>query len=215
MLEGNMTNLIADLIAGNYLKSAAIISAFGKISREDFVLPLYKNVSHLNTPLPIGYNQTISQPATVAFILELLGPKKGEKILDVGSGSGWTTALLAELVGPKGRVYGLELIKALKNFGEKNVNKYGFITGGRVKMCCQDGYLGLPQFAPFDKILVSAAALEPPEKLLEQLAIGGRLVIPIGEIGRSQDIVCITRQGPNDYSKETYPGFAFVPLVKN
>jgi protein-L-isoaspartate(D-aspartate) O-methyltransferase len=209
-----MKSLIANLIADNYLKSPHIIKAFTRIDRDNFVLPLYREHSHMNVPLPIGYNQTISQPATVAFMLELLDPQKGEKILDIGTGSGWTTALLAELVGPKGRVYGIELIKALKNFGERNVSRFGFLADGRVKMFCQDGRHGLSQFAPYDKILVSAATDKPPYKLMEQLALGGRMVIPIGESGKSQDVVLITRINDQDYAEEAYPGFAFVPLVK-
>lgn len=197
------------------MTNKAIISAFKKIHREDFVLPGYEEVSTLDSPLPIGYDQTISQPATVAFMLELLDPKRGEKILDIGSGSGWTTALLAQVVGLYGHVYGLEIINDLKLFGEKNVEKYGFINEGRVEMFQGDGYEGLPQNAPFDKILVSAAAVEPPKKLLEQLAIGGRIVMPIGKPNKTQSIITIDRLGQDKYKQESHFGFIFVPLVKS
>lgn len=209
-----MKSLIANLIADNYLTRQEIISAFRNIRREDFVPDEYKGMSYLDTPIPIGYGQTISQPATVAFMLELLNPEKGEKVLDVGSGSGWTTALLAELVGPEGRVYAMERILYLKNIGDENIDKYGFIKEKRVETFCQDGYKGLTEFAPFDKILVSAAAEEPPKKLLEQLKTNGRMVIPIGENGKLQDILTIDRVSDDEYKHALYPGFSFVPLIK-
>lgn len=210
-----MKSLIANLIADNYLTTPGIISAFTRIHREDFLSGAYKKMSHLNIPLPIGYGQTISQPATVAIMLELLGPTENDKILDVGSGSGWTTALLAEIVGPKGQVYGLERIQALKDFGEENIRKYDFIEEQRVVMVCGNAYKGLPKFAPFDKILVSAAARQTPKKLLEQLSIHGRMVIPIGESGQSQRIFVIDRLDQNNYSEAFYPGFTFVPLINS
>jgi protein-L-isoaspartate(D-aspartate) O-methyltransferase len=205
--------LIDELIRDGYLKAPEIISAFKKIKRDDFILPENKNDSEINAPLPIGYGQTISQPLTVAFMLELLEPKEGEKILDVGSGSGWTTALLAEIVGKKGKVFALEIIPKLKEFGEKNVSRYNFIKKGTVLFIEGDGWQGLPEFAPFDKVLVSAAASRIPEKLLEQIKIGGRLVIPIGENYQTQEIVLIDKIGENKYKEKRFPGFVFVPLV--
>jgi len=207
-------NLIDNLIKDGYLRTPAIIAAFRKIKRADFIRPEDKELVELNEPLPIGYGQTISQPLTVAFMLELLTPQDRETILDVGSGSGWTVALLAEIVGAKGRVYGLERIKALADFAASNVNKYNFLRKGIVQIFCTDGYLGLPQAAPFDKIIVAAAAEEIPNKLLEQLKIGGKLVIPVGNPYESQTIEMIAKIGPNKYNKKSYPGFIFVPLVK-
>ncbi|NTU99268.1 protein-L-isoaspartate(D-aspartate) O-methyltransferase [Candidatus Falkowbacteria bacterium] len=209
-----MPHLIVNLIKSKSLKSPAIITAFQNIRRDDFVLPQYRYLSHLNVPLPIGHGQTISQPETVALMLEILDPKTGEKILDVGSGSGWTTALLAHIVGAQGRVYALERIKEIKEFGEKNVNKYGFIKSQRAKMFHGDGHLGLPRYAPFDKILVSAATLEAPQKLLDQLKIGGRIVVPIGRHMSPQDIFAIDRLDNNNFHETKYSGFVFVPLVK-
>ena len=206
--------LIDELIRDGYLKTPEIISAFRKIKREDFVLPENKSDSEINAPLPIGCGQTISQPLTVAFMLELLEPKEGEKILDIGSGSGWTTALLAEIVGGKGRVFALEVISELKEFGEKNVSRYNFIKKGIVLFIQGDGWQGLPEFAPFDKILVSAAASRIPEKLLEQIKINGRLVIPKGENYQTQEIVLINKIGKNKFKEKRFPGFIFVPLVE-
>jgi protein-L-isoaspartate(D-aspartate) O-methyltransferase len=206
--------LINELIKDGYLEAPEIISAFRKIKRDDFILPENKNESEINAPLPIGCGQTISQPLTVAFMLELLEPKEGDKILDVGSGSGWTTALLAEIVGRKGKVFALEIIPELKEFGEKNVSKYDFIKNRVVSFMRGNGWQGLPEFAPFDKVLVSAAASRIPEKLLEQIKINGRLVIPIGENYQTQEIVLIDKIGENKYKEKRFPGFIFVPLVK-
>lgn len=207
-------SLIDELIREQYLKTAEIISAFRKINREDFLRPQDKGKSEINAPLSIGHGQTISQPLTVAFMLELLEPKARDKILDVGSGSGWTTALLAEIVGEHGRVYGAEKIPELKEFGENNASAYNFVSRGVVSFFTADGHEGLPEYAPFDKILVSAAAPEIPKELLEQLKIGGRLVIPVGQWYNSQDIVVVDKIDKHKFGEERHPGFVFVPLVK-
>jgi len=206
-----MSNLIKQLIKDGYLKTPEIINAFYKIKREDFVLPQFKEEAEANYPLPIGYNQTISQPLTVAFMLELLQPKKGDKVLDIGSGSGWTTALLAEIVGENGKVFGIEIIPELKEFGEENTKKYNFVESKRAIFICGDGSKGLKDEAPFDKIHVGAAAAEIPKALLEQLKIGGRMVIPVGV--EVQDMVLIEKISEKEYKEERYPGFLFVPLI--
>src|SRR6056297_1533626 len=119
-----------NLIKKGWLKTDRIINAFKNIKRKDFVKPDLKEISNYNQALPIGYNQTISQPLVVAFMLEKLDPKPGQKILDIGSGSGWTTALLAEIVGKEGKVIAIEIIEELMKFGKKNVRKYNFIEKG-------------------------------------------------------------------------------------
>jgi len=172
-------SLIDSLILRGYLKTPSVIEAFRKIKRADFLPSHLKSLSDIDEALPIGEGQTISQPAVVAFMIELLEPKKGEKILDVGSGSGWTTALLAQIVGEKGKVFGIELIPSLAEFGKENIKRYNFIENGIVKILCQDGSKGLPEEAPFDKILVSASAEDVSQAFREQLKKGGRLVIPI------------------------------------
>lgn len=208
-----MDNLIEELIKDGYLKTPAIIEAFKKIKREDFVSPEDKKYVAVNVPLAIGYGQTISQPLTVAFMLEQLQPKEGDNILDVGSGSGWAAALLAQIVGEKGKVYAIEIVPELKKFGEENAAKYNFIKKGISKFFCADGRKGLLEFAPFDNILVSAASKDIPPKLLEQLKVGGRLVIPLGRQYESQDIVAIDKRGKNEFKEKRFPGFVFVPLV--
>lgn len=203
-------NLIDRLIKERYLKTDRIIKAFRRINRSDFVPDSLIALSEDNIPLPIGHNQTISQPLTVAFMLELLQPRVGDKILDIGSGSGWTTALLADITEERGKVIALERIKELCLMGERNVNKFNFIKEERVKFFCMDGSGGYKKEAPFDKILVSAAAEELPEEIKNQITIGGRLVIPI-----KGSVWLIERTEKNKFKEFEYPGFVFVPLIKN
>jgi protein-L-isoaspartate(D-aspartate) O-methyltransferase len=186
------------------LERDSLKEAFYFIDRKDFVSGDYAKEAYEDYPLQIGYEQTISQPTTVAFMLELLNPQEGEKILDVGSGSGWTTALLAHLVGGKGSVIGVERIPKLVELGKENLKKYNFKN---VEIVGAEKEIGFLQKAPFDKILVSAAAENLPKKLMEQLKIGGMIVIPIfDEIWQVKKL-----EDSNDIKK--YKGFAFVPLI--
>lgn len=203
-----MNSLIRDLIYQGYLKTDRIIDAFSKIKRVDFVPEELESAAQANIPLPIGQGQTISQPLTVAFMLEQLQPMPGDKILDIGSGSGWTTALLAQIVGKKGKVIGIERIKELCDFGTNNISKYNFLSGGRAKIICADGSKGYVNEAPYDRILVSAAAEDFPKEIKKQLAVGGRMVVPV-----RGSIWMIERKSAKDFREKEYPGFAFVPLV--
>ncbi len=200
--------LINDLIVEGWLKTPQIISAFNKIKRENFLPDDSKDLSELNRALPIGYGQTISQPLVVAFMLELLEPREGDKILDVGSGSGWTTALLAEIIGKEGKVISLEIISELKEFGEKNVSKYGFVGEGIAEFVCDDASTGYGKYAPYDKILASASARKIPDVWKEQLKVGGRIVTP-----KDNSIWLIIKKSGNVFEEKEYPGFVFVPLI--
>ena len=204
-------DLVQEIIDSGYLKSQNIIEAFFAIDRKDFVVSKYKDDTYSNIPLPIGFGQTISQPLTVAFILELLQPKAGEKILDIGSGSGWTSTLLAYIVSQKshkGKVIAIERIPELKEFGEKNAAKYNFIKKGIVKFICGNGYYGYEGEAPFDKVLCSATIKEIPQTWLKQLKVGGRIVAPFyGEVQ------LWIKKGENQFDIKRFQGFSFVPLV--
>ncbi|KKR31238.1 MAG: Protein-L-isoaspartate O-methyltransferase [Candidatus Falkowbacteria bacterium GW2011_GWF2_39_8] len=206
-------SLIDRLVQNNILQTQEIIAAFKKIKRSDFLPRGLNGQAELDMPISIGFGQTISQPSTVAFMLELLQPHSGDKIMDVGSGSGWTLALLAQIIA-SGKVYGIEIKQELASFAENNVLKYNFISKGTVKVFCQDGWQGLPDLAPFDKIIVAAAASEIPQALLKQLRIGGRLVLPVGDVGMIQDLLVIEKTAEDQFSKKIYSGFVFVPLVK-
>lgn len=213
-------DLIDNLIEQGWLKTPEIIKAFRKIKRVDFLPEDLKNLAELNEALPIGYGQTISQPLVVAFMLELVQPKEEEKILDVGTGSGWTSALLAEIVGEKGKVIAIEIIPELAEFAKKNVLRYNFLgppqtpTGAEiekeiVEFVVADGSKGYPKEAPFDKILCSAAVQERlPSPWKKQLKIGGRMVTPIGS-----SIWLFEKKSEDEFETKEYPGFAFVPLI--
>jgi len=200
--------LIDSLIKERWLKTPRIIEAFRKIKRVDFLPEDMKDMAEMNEALPIGFGQTISQPLVVAFMMELLEPKEGEKILDVGSGSGWTTALLSEIVGKTGRVIAVELVPELKEFGEKNVSKYSFIEEGIAEFVCADGSKGYEKEALYDKILASASAGELPAAWKEQLKIGGRIVAPIGN-----SIWLFVKKSETELKEIEHPGFVFVPLI--
>lgn len=200
-----MDTLVKKLIESTVLATPHIIDAFRAIDRKNFVPALYKNRSYEDGPLPIGFDQTISQPTTVAFMLELLGPKPGHKILDVGSGSGWTTALLAQVAGKTGEVWGVERIPELVVFGARNLGKYHFPHAHILRAGPE---LGLPDRAPFDRILVSASAPKLPHGLIEQCRTGGRIVIPVGT-----ELWKIDKISDTNIATERYPLFAFVPLI--
>ena len=214
-------NLIDSLIKDGYLKTPEIIEAFKAIDRADFVPEEYKNDAYVNAPLSIGFGQTISQPLTVAFMLELLEQKRGEKILDVGAGSGWTTAILAHIADAHREpvesmevrlpyILAVERIAELKEYAEQNVAKYNFIEKGIVKIIRADGSRGYSKAAPYDKIIAGAASqTDVPPVWRKQLKIGGRIVAPVG-----QSIVQIDKIAKNQYTQKEYFGFSFVPLVK-
>lgn len=170
--------------------------------REWFLRPRQRRQAEYDGPLPIGSGQTNSQPSTVAEMLRLLDVRTGQRILDVGSGSGWTTALLAHLVGPDGQVHGVEIEPSLVRFGSDNLETTGQ-PWARIQSAMPDE-LGLPDRAPFDRILVSASPNELPARLVDQLAPDGVMVIPVAGVMLrvTNPGAVVTRHGP----------YRFVPL---
>lgn len=199
-----MHELVDEMIFSNVLKSPHIIDAFRAVDRKYFVPESLREETYIDNALPIGNGQTISQPSTVAFMLEQLAAQEGDKVLDIGSGSGWTTALLCHVVGEKGSVTGLERVGALTELGKNNLSQFPF-NHGCIKNAGED--LGLPGEL-FDRILVSAAADEIPEELFSQLKIGGTLVIPVGN-----SIYKFKKISGTQVEKEAFYGFIFVPLI--
>lgn len=201
----NMERLIQQLINDGYLQTPRIIEAFKAVDRRDFVPGDLEEAAYINEPLTIGFGQTISQPLTVAFMLELLQPQPGDKVLDVGAGSGWQAALVAYIVGLKGKVYAIEIIPQLKEFGEQNAKRAGFKN---IEFICADGSKGLPKQAHFNRIIGAASAPEIPPALLEQLKKGGRLVFPVQDA-----LVLAEKKSDGAIIQTVFPGFRFVPLV--
>ncbi|MDP3935345.1 MAG: protein-L-isoaspartate O-methyltransferase [Candidatus Giovannonibacteria bacterium] len=212
------------LIKKGVLKNKRLIEAFSIVDRKNFVPENLKEFAYIDEPLPIGKGQTISQPWTVAFMLELLDPKQGENIMEIGYGSGWQTALLAS-VGAN--VYAIELVPELCKFGKENFEKFSGSLGnsvpklGQVYFYCQDGSLGLPKVVEriggFDKIIVAASGKELPITWKEQLKIGGKIVAPIGHPARPAggSIFEFIKKLDGKWEEIEHPGFAFVPLVSN
>jgi protein-L-isoaspartate(D-aspartate) O-methyltransferase len=188
--------------------SAAVVArAMDAVPREGFLPRRERRRARYDGPLPIGHGQTNSQPYTVRRMLELLDARQGHSVLDVGSGSGWTTALLAWIVGPTGSVLGVERLPDLVEFGAKNVAAAGMPWARVIEAV--PGRLGAPDEGPFDRILVSASPARLPQELVEQLAPGGVMVIPVsGQMLR----VTASEDGPR---VEEHGLFRFVPLVSD
>lgn len=202
--ENNMETLIRGMEAYGVLRSPEIKAAFRAVDRRYFVPDGFGGETYGDYPLPIGEDQTISQPTTVAFMLELLGVKAGDRVLDIGSGSGWTTALLGSLVGEKGEVIGLERQTALVERGRRNIVPFHF---KHVRIEAAGDTLGMPG-ERFDAIMVSASAPQIPEQLFAQLKTGGTLVIPV-----RSSVYRFRKLSETEVTREEYPGFLFVPLI--
>jgi len=188
------------------LRDSYVKKAFTRIDRADFVPKDYRVEAYEDYPLPIGYEQTISQPTTVAFMLEKLSAQPGDKVLDVGSGSGWTTALLADIVGSTGSVVAVERVPELVVFGKQNIEKYHYAN---VTIHHAGNTLGVSEEAPFQRILVSAAAHnEIPKELTAQLAVGGIMIAPVDDA-----IIEIKKHPDGTLRQRIHSGFAFVPLI--
>ncbi|NNK87280.1 MAG: protein-L-isoaspartate(D-aspartate) O-methyltransferase [Flavobacteriaceae bacterium] len=189
------------------IKDEKVLNAIGKVPRHLFIDSGFLDHAYQDKPFPIAAGQTISQPFTVAYQTELLKVKSGDKILEIGTGSGYQAAVLIEMGA---RVYSIERQKALFKRTSKFLPKIGYHPK---KLIFGDGYKGLPEEAPFDGIVVTAGAPYVPKPLLEQLKIGGRLVIPVGE--HSQRMTVYIRTGEKEYDKKEYDYFRFVPLLED
>lgn len=189
------------------IKDEAVLAAIEKIPRHLFMDNAFLAFAYQDKAFPIGAGQTISQPYTVAFQSQLLEVEKGDKILEVGTGSGYQSCVLLEL-GAK--VYTIERQRTLYDRTRLMLPEVGY--GAGIKFFYGDGYKGIPTFAPYDKAIVTAGAPFIPTDLLTQLKVGGRLVIPVGA-GDVQVMTLIIKTGENDYLKEEFGQFRFVPLL--
>lgn len=187
------------------INDKAVLDAIGTVPRHLFMDTGFVGFAYLDKAFPIAAGQTISQPYTVAFQTQALQIKKHDKVLEVGTGSGYQAAILCEMGVT---LFTIERQRALYDFARALLPKLGY----RPQFFYGDGYLGLPTYGPFDKIIVTAGAEAVPEKLLEQLAVGGRMVIPVGN-RQHQVMKIIVRHSETDYSEEEAGNFVFVPLL--
>ena len=208
--------LVKTLKIEGRIKTKAVEKAFLETPREELVPRSLRNCAYVDTPLEIGNGQTISAPHMVAIMCEALDIQKGQNNLEIGAGSGYHSALCAEIVAPKdeqnpGHVYTIEIVEGLIDFAKKNLERTGY--DDRVTLIHGDGGLGLPEYAPFDRILVAAAAPRVPAPLIEQLAPGGIMLIPVGSRGFFQDLLMIEKDTDGNVSRKNWGGVAFVPLT--
>ncbi len=201
-----LRNQLVETVKKKGITDEKVLEAIGKIPRHLFMDSGFIDFAYQDKAFPIAASQTISQPYTVAFQTELLEIEQGDKVLEIGTGSGYQTAVLIEL---KAEVYSIERQKELYEITRKSLPKVGYVAK---KLNFGDGYKGWPEFAPFDKIIVTAGAPFVPAPLLAQLKIGGRLVIPVGD--DVQVMTLFIRKGEKEFEKHEFGEFRFVPMLK-
>lgn len=202
--EGERKEMVLKQIQGRGVKDPRVLWAMRTVPRHLFVPEKYSKEAYADRPLPIGHDQTISQPYIVAYMTEALGLKGDERVLEIGTGSGYQAAVLSMLVR---EVYSIEIIEPLAEEAARRLKELGYEN---VEVRCGDGYLGWPDKAPFDAIIVTAAPPEIPQELVKQLKVGGRMVLPVG-VG-SQDLIRVTKT-QSGIRKENLLPVRFVPMV--
>jgi len=212
MIEDNyrhkgLRKKLVEIIREKGIKDESVLEAINNIPRHQFLDSSFLKFAYQDQAFPIGSGQTISQPYTVAFQTELLEIKKGDKVLEVGTGSGYQACVLAEL-GAK-----VFTIERQKKLFEKTRKLLTILKYRKIKTFYGDGFKGLPTFGPFDKAIVTAGAPFIPNDLLIQLKIGGKLVIPVDLEPGLQEMTCITRVSETEYEQRTHGKFRFVPLL--
>jgi len=204
--QARREHMVTSDIENRGVRDPEVLRAMRAVPRHEFVLPEYLNQAYADHPLPIGYGQTISQPYIVAVMTELLRLKRGEKVLEIGTGSGYQAAILAELTD---QVYSVEIIEELYQRAGETLKRLGY---GKVQLKHADGYYGWEEYAPYDAIIVTAAPDHIPQPLINQLKDGGRLVITVGPPGSYQTLWLVEKHGGQTLSKEIM-GVVFVPLT--
>ncbi|MEA2007471.1 MAG: protein-L-isoaspartate O-methyltransferase [Patescibacteria group bacterium] len=205
--QPSQRQLIIDLEQKGVLSSSAIKGAMNKVDRKKFIPGEMKEYAYSDEALPIANGQTISQPTTVIYMLELLGAKSGHKVLDVGSGTGWVSCLLSEIVGEDGKVFAFEINQEMGKIGLRNIEKH---KCENIMFRITDASKYWDAYARYDRIHVAAAFEKIPLELLDQLKIGGVLVAPTqdGSLWR------VVRKKENEFERDVYQGFAFVPFIE-
>ena len=210
-LKKEREEVVKHLEAIGYIKDERIKRAMLKVKRELFVLPEYKQDAYVDTPLPIPGGQTISAPHMHAIFMSALKLQSGDKVLEIGAGSGILLAYMKEVVGIKGKVIGIEIVPEAYEFAKQNLKKTGYDK--KVKLILGDGSNGLPKEAPFDKIVSGASAPEVPKPWIDQLKPGGILVTPVGGLSAGQDLIYVEKTKEGKIVKKNLGGVVFVPLT--
>lgn len=203
-----MRRHLVNNLGGYLLLDEKVREAMLRVPRHKFVPEYEQKTAYMDRPLDIGHGQTISAPHMVAIMCELLELSEGQKVLEIGAGSGYNAAVMGELIGKNGHVYTVERIEALANFARENLRKTGYKN---VTVVLDDGSMGYSQHAPYDRITVTCAAPDIPEPLLEQLKPGGIMVIPVG--GGSQELYNVKKDSKGNINKKRKGGVVFVPLI--
>ncbi len=211
--RGERERVVREDIAGRDIRDERVLAALRKVPRHAFVPELARGDAYADRPLPIGFGQTISQPYVVAFMTEAAKPSASDRCLEIGTGSGYQAAVLAEVCK---KTYSIEYLPEVARQGETNLRSLGY-GSARVELRTGDGYRGWPEAAPFDVIVVTAAPERVPQPLLDQLAVGGRLVIPVGPRAGAQELERWTRvakgAGPDALRKQRLMSVRFVPFL--
>ena len=206
--ENQRKIMVEDQIKRRGVKDVGVLKAVQKVEREKFVPEKYRDLAYSDNPLPIGHQQTISQPYIVAYMTEHLQVSKSHNVLEIGTGSGYQAAILAELAH---HVFTIEIIPKLAESAEKVLMELGYEN---ITVRTGDGYKGWPEEAPFDRIMVTAAPNEIPEKLVEQLAPNGRMILPVGGSIFAQYLWLVQKDKEGIVTKEKILAVRFVPMVK-
>ena len=204
---GARERMVEAQLARRGIRDQRVLAAMRAVPREAFVAPGYAGVAYEDGPLPIGEGQTISQPYVVALMIEAAALGPGDRVLEVGAGSGYAAAVMAQIAA---EVFAIERHQSLAAEAARRCARLGY---GNVEIRVGDGTLGWPEAAPFDAILVAAGAPEAPRALKEQLKVGGRLVIPVGAGGLGQALLKLTRTGDDAWERQDLGGVRFVPLI--
>lgn len=207
--------VIRRLVESGVIRRPEVARALMRVPREEFIPPEHRRHAYIDSPIPIGYGQTTSALHMVAWMVEAVELKPGDKVLEVGGGCGYMAAVYAEIVAPpgsevKGHVYTVEIIEELARMAEENLRRLGY--SDRVTVIHGDGSLGYEPAKPYDAIIVTAASPDVPKPLIEQLKEGGRMVIPVGSPGFYQDLVLVEKGEGGSTTMRSLGGCVFVPL---
>jgi protein-L-isoaspartate(D-aspartate) O-methyltransferase len=199
--------MVRDQIAARGIKDGRVLAAMARVPRHEFVPTSQRSLAYEDGPLPIGHGQTISQPYIVAFMTAALDPKPADRVLEIGTGSGYQAAVLSGLVA---EVFTIEVVVPLARRAEADLKRLGY---GNVQVRAGDGYLGWPEAAPFDAIIVTCAPEQVPRALVDQVKVGGRMIVPVGPTDGVQELYLL-RKHPEGMETQAVLPVRFVPMVR-